>query len=182
MPEAVQATPDRAPAPADELRHNAEAYLRRRHPGRRPAAWQRPGFLREVGLVRAHLSPIHSRASLAAAHGREAFAFDMPHHRADVDARVATSPVHVAYAIRWLELADVASRRSTAPRRTEDHMPRKNRESARARRERLVVRVDDARRRRQIASARVSIRGRLVDRDATTRSAAASPEAVGWFG
>ena len=55
--------------------------------------------MREVGLVRAHLAPIRSRAGLAASFSREAF------HAVPADeVGEATGAVRVAYALRWLEL------------------------------------------------------------------------------
>ena len=55
--------------------------------------------MREVGLVRAHLAPIRSRAGLAASFSREAF------HAVPADeGGEATGAVRVAYALRWLEL------------------------------------------------------------------------------
>ena len=56
------------------------------------------------------------------------------------------------------------------------------RASAGARRDQPVVRVEDARRRRQIASARASIRERGGDRDPSMGSAVDPREAAGWFG
>jgi hypothetical protein len=181
MLQALQPAPGDMSSPEEELGLTAEAYLLRRQPGRRPATWVRPGFLREICLVRVHLAPIQTRASLAASFGREAFASAPRTPATDPDARIVSSPVHVAYALRWLELADVTARRPGRVR-TEDQMPHRTRESARARRDRLVVRVDDARRRRQIASARAVTRERLDNRNPSTRCAAGPREAVGWFG
>jgi hypothetical protein len=66
-----------------------------------PAEWFAPAFVREVGLVRAHLAPIRSRSVLESSFSREAF-----HGFAAVDADEPPGPIRVAYAIRWLELGD----------------------------------------------------------------------------
>jgi len=73
----------------------------------RPGRWSAPSFVREVDLVRSHLRPIRSHASLAASFGREAF-----HGRAAPGSpqAFAGSAVRVAYALRWLELTDEAIR------------------------------------------------------------------------
>jgi len=66
--------PVQPPAPGGTLA--AEALrLRRRlaDPAALPPAWSERAFVREVGLVRAHLAPIRSRAGLAASFSREAF-------------------------------------------------------------------------------------------------------------
>ena len=55
--------------------------------------------MRELALIGAHLRPIRSRASLAAAFGREAF-----HVSGAGDAGIAGSAIRVAYAARWIEL------------------------------------------------------------------------------
>jgi hypothetical protein len=74
---------------------------------RHPARWQSPSFRREVDLVRAHLTPIRTRASLAALVRREAFHGRPP---AGTDHALGDSAVRVAYAIRWLELGDGSER------------------------------------------------------------------------
>jgi hypothetical protein len=76
---------------------------------RYPARWQSPSFRREIDLVRAHLTPIRTQASLAASFGREAFHGRPP---AGSDRALAESAVRVAYAIRWLELGDGIDRPS----------------------------------------------------------------------
>jgi hypothetical protein len=76
-----------------------------RRPPDRPAAWSRPGFAREVDLVRVHLRPIRNRQVLAASFGREAFHAGIP-----TTAGTAGGPVAVAYALRWLELGDRVDR------------------------------------------------------------------------
>ncbi len=92
--------PVQPPAPGGTLA--AEALrLRRRlaDPAALPPAWSERAFVREVGLVRAHLAPIRSRAGLAASFSREAF------HVVPADeVGEATGAVRVAYALRWLEL------------------------------------------------------------------------------
>jgi hypothetical protein len=70
-------------------------------PARRPRRWGAPVFAREVELVRAHLRPIRTRAALAASFGQEAF-----HRRFEAPGGAAMSAVRVAYATRWLELAE----------------------------------------------------------------------------
>ena len=76
-----------------------------RRPSDRPLAWSRPGFAREVDLVRIHLRPVRSRQVLAASFGREAF-----HAGPPTAAAAAGGSVAVAYAIRWLELGDHVER------------------------------------------------------------------------
>jgi len=92
--------PVQPPAPGGTLA--AEALrLRRRlaDPAALPAAWSERAFVREVGLVRAHLAPIRSRAGLVASFSREAF------HAVPADqGGEATGALRVAYALRWLEL------------------------------------------------------------------------------
>jgi hypothetical protein len=99
---AVKGDPDRALA-LDALR------LSRLLSGSstRPASWKAQAFRREVDLVRAHLKPIRTRASLAASFGREAFHGRPP---AGTYRALADSAVRVAYAIRWLELGDGVER------------------------------------------------------------------------
>jgi hypothetical protein len=60
-----------------------------------------------VDLVRAHLKPIRTRASLAGSFGREAFHGRPP---AGTDRALGDSAVRVAYAVRWLELGDDVER------------------------------------------------------------------------
>jgi hypothetical protein len=68
--------------------------------GCRPGRWPGAAFGRRVDAVRAHLAPFRDRPLLAASLGREAL----------LGARlgpgsILASPVRVAYAVRWLELA-----------------------------------------------------------------------------
>ena len=99
--------PAPVPAPARALTLDALRLLRRmRDPARRPEQWAQPTFRREIELVRAHLSPLRTRKSLAASYGREAFHLSM-----DQAVRDDPGAVRIAYALRWLELgeADVAA-------------------------------------------------------------------------
>ena len=87
-------------SPSHALALVALATIRRsRRPADRPEAWSRPGFAREVDLVRLHLRPIRTRQVLAASFGREAFHAGPPQGG-------GAGPVGVAYALRWLELGD----------------------------------------------------------------------------
>jgi hypothetical protein len=56
-----------------------------------PRRWRAPGFGRRVDDVRAHLAPIVASELLEESFAREAF---------------RSEPVRLAYAIRWLELAE----------------------------------------------------------------------------
>ena len=62
--------------------------------------WTTDRFARQVAAVRRHLDPIPDTDRLADSFGREAF------HGARIgrSPAIATSPVRVAYAIRWIEL------------------------------------------------------------------------------
>src|SRR6188474_1341509 len=93
-------------SPSRALALTALAAIRHsRRPGARPGAWSRPGFAREVDLVRVHLRPIRSRQVLAGSFGREAF-----HAGPAIGSATAGGSVAVAYAIRWLELGDGVER------------------------------------------------------------------------
>ena len=70
-----------------------------------PARWRTPSFGRKVAEVVAHLGPIRSRRMLAASYAREA-RHGATGLRLDPERALATSPVEVAYALRWLELDD----------------------------------------------------------------------------
>jgi hypothetical protein len=102
--------PSAPPSPARELARRALDVLRRARPASAPEQWLRPGFGREVDLVRLHLTPVRSRAALASSFGREAFnvAADEP----STEEATSIGPVHVAYALRWLELGDGRRRAS----------------------------------------------------------------------
>jgi hypothetical protein len=56
-----------------------------------PRRWRAPGFCRRVEDVRAHLAPIVASDLLEDSFAREA---------------VRSEPIRLAYAIRWLELAE----------------------------------------------------------------------------
>jgi len=90
----------------EELSLLATAVLRVLAGASRPERWGAPAFERELGLVRGHLTPIRSRPLLAASFGRESFrgAADTAPER--LPRQVSVSAVHVAYALRWLELSD----------------------------------------------------------------------------
>jgi hypothetical protein len=93
-------------SPSRALALTALAAIRHsRRPRARPDAWSRPGFAREVDLVRLHLLPIRSRQVLAASFGREAF-----HAIPAIGSPASGGSVPVAYAIRWLELGDGVER------------------------------------------------------------------------
>ena len=93
-----RATPP--PVPGD-LVPDASGILLALCVGRRPRSWSRPRFVREVALVRAHLEPIGDAPLLAASYGREAFQ-SLPASPREV---AQATPVRVAYAMRWAELA-----------------------------------------------------------------------------
>ena len=94
-------TPSRGLLPADgALAAEARRLIRRfADPALIPQAWCEAAFIREVGLVRAHLAPIRSRGGLAASFSREAF-----HARPVEGGDDVPGAVRVAYALRWLEL------------------------------------------------------------------------------
>lgn len=98
--------PSRTLLPVDgALATEARRLIRRfADPALVPPAWSEAAFIREVGLVRAHLVPIRSRGGLAASFSREAF-----HAAPDGGGQDVPGAVRVAYALRWLELG---SRRS----------------------------------------------------------------------
>ncbi len=86
----------------------AAAIARLHEEGREPEAWQARPADGEVAAVLAHLVPIQSRTALAASYAREGrrlLAGAQPSGRAlePVDA------LDVAYALRWIELADAAN-------------------------------------------------------------------------
>jgi hypothetical protein len=74
-----------------------------RDPARRPDRWGDPAFARQTDQIRRHLGPLHSRRTLAASFGREAF-------QVAIEPGEPVSPIRVAYAIRWLELGDGVDR------------------------------------------------------------------------
>jgi hypothetical protein len=95
--------PPPPPSPARELARRALGVLRRARLASPPERWLRPGFGREVDLVRLHLGPVRTRAGLASSFGREAFNLAVDDSLA---AAAPVGPVHVAYALRWLEIGD----------------------------------------------------------------------------
>ena len=94
--------PSAPPSPARELARRALGVLRRARLASPPERWLGPAFSREVDLVRLHLAPVRTRAGLASSFGREALNLVVD----DVRATGSIGPVHVAYALRWLELGD----------------------------------------------------------------------------
>jgi hypothetical protein len=98
---AIGRSPSRTLLPADgALAAEARRLIRRfADPALVPPSWSEAAFIREVGLVRAHLAPIRSRAGLAASFSREAF-----HAVLADEIGEAPGAVRVAYALRWLEL------------------------------------------------------------------------------
>jgi hypothetical protein len=107
--------PPAPPSPARELARRALDVLRQARLASPPERWLRPGFGREVDLVRLHLGPVRTRAALAGSFGREAFniAADdrrpgapRPNRAVESGEGPSIGPVHVAYALRWLELGD----------------------------------------------------------------------------
>jgi hypothetical protein len=97
--------PSAPPSPARELARRALGVLRRARQAGPPERWQGPAFGREVDLVRLHLAPVRTRAALASSFGREAFNVAIDDERYGPD-QTSIGPVHVAYALRWLELGD----------------------------------------------------------------------------
>ena len=63
--------------------------------------WHDAAFRRRVDVIRRQLAPLRSRATLAASYGREA-----DHRLHDGHVAPALTPLQVAYALRWLELAE----------------------------------------------------------------------------
>jgi len=109
------------PSPARELARRALDVLRRARRASPPERWLQPTFVREVDLVRLHLAPVRTRAGLASSFGREAFNLGAeeawgsrarPSTAAAREAARSIGPVHVAYALRWLELGDGRNRAS----------------------------------------------------------------------
>ena len=90
----------------EELSLLATAVLRVLAGDSRPQRWGAPAFERELGLVRGHLTPIRSRPLLAASFGREGFRGPVDAAPERVARQVSVNAVHVAYALRWLELSD----------------------------------------------------------------------------
>lgn len=77
--------------------HRGDQAFRRSGP-----TWAEAAFQRRVEVFRRQLAPVCSRAALAASYGREA-----GHRPVDGRSRPVRSvtPLQVAYALRWMELA-----------------------------------------------------------------------------
>jgi hypothetical protein len=101
---------DAEPLPSGQhLALHADAVLSLLARPEPPRRWRAPAFARELALVRAHLSPIHDRALLASSFGREGAHVESDCVSMDrINRRLRVSPVHVAYALRWLELGEEA--------------------------------------------------------------------------
>jgi hypothetical protein len=94
--------PDARGRPEDDLACAARLLvLLIDRPARRPARWSAPAFAAAVSLVRSHLQPIRTAASLAASFEREAFRGQLV---AGSHLPFMAHPAGVAYAARWLEL------------------------------------------------------------------------------
>jgi hypothetical protein len=63
--------------------------------------WHDAAFRRRVDIIRRQLAPLRSRAALAASYGREA-----DHRLHDGHVAPVLTALQVAYALRWLELAE----------------------------------------------------------------------------
>ncbi len=73
----------------------------------RPGAWRRKAFRRWVELIRGHLAPVGSLATLTESFAREAALPIAPDvSTPELRDRLEASPLLVAYVIRWLELRD----------------------------------------------------------------------------
>ena len=93
------------PAPGDRLDVHATVLARMmQRPDRAPQRWRAPGFARQVELVRSHLRPIQTRATLAMSYAREHFHVDPVGAPPEPAALMRRSATDVAYALRWLEL------------------------------------------------------------------------------
>jgi hypothetical protein len=91
--------------PRHELARLAlDVVLRTSEPLRLPPRWTSPPFAREVERTRGQLTPIATRATLAASFSREASVAVT--RSAPLTPDDPPGPVRVAYAIRWLELGD----------------------------------------------------------------------------
>jgi hypothetical protein len=106
--------PAPSPAPASgttpqrALASDALRLLRQvRDPARRPQRWSDQALARDIELIRRHLAPLRTRRALAASFGREAFHVAPPPPGPTAS---EPGPVRLAYAIRWLELGDGATR------------------------------------------------------------------------
>ena len=82
--------------------------------GLEAGVWGDAGFRRQVDAIRIQLAPVRSRVALASSYGREAARQRVESLPATVDGRrprtdPRVTPLQVAYALRWLELADPVS-------------------------------------------------------------------------
>ncbi|MEX1173839.1 MAG: hypothetical protein WEG56_14685 [Chloroflexota bacterium] len=68
-------------------------------------AWSDVTFRERVGAIRQQLAPLRSRAALVESYGREASHVTVDGRAPGGESTPAT-PLQVAYAIRWLELAE----------------------------------------------------------------------------
>lgn len=76
-----------------------------------PSRWAAPAFAREVERVRSQLRPIRTRQALTASFAREAsFIGPIMTATSSGAAAVASSPIAIAYALRWLEIVDGTAR------------------------------------------------------------------------
>jgi len=91
------ATPPEELLPSGGSDHRGDQAFRRSGP-----TWAEAAFQRRVEVFRRQLAPVCSRAALAASYGREA-----GHRPVDGRSRTVRSvtPLQVAYALRWMELA-----------------------------------------------------------------------------
>jgi hypothetical protein len=100
--------PDNSQDPSDPRRELARLALdlvvRTSEPMHLPQRWLSPAFGREVERTRAQLEPVTSRGVLASSFDREASV--AVSRLAPLSPGNPPGPVRVAYAIRWLELAD----------------------------------------------------------------------------
>ena len=94
---------------ADRLASHGEivaSWLAR--PNRLPSRWRSSRFARTVDLVRTHLQPLTNRDLLVRSYAREHFQFGAV-ARPEPRLIVARDATEVAYALRWLELAESRS-------------------------------------------------------------------------
>jgi len=165
-----------------------------------PARWHTPAFARQLDLARAHLGPIRSRVLLASSFERESFRIGRADTEPDAPARdLQVSPVHVAYALRWLDLGDGTDRPdwlqptvNHGDEGDEKMTPPSNRPNARAGRTRLLSNRARTRRHRAGQCADVSEHADVsepieLDRPGTLAgdapsAAAADIDTSHWFG
>lgn len=172
----------------DALDHRARALERLMAAADQPVRWRGAAFVRELGLVRSHLGPIRNRAVLASSFGRESIRAGGGEDPQDKPARdLEISPVHVAYALRWLELGDGVDRPAwlhLLSTSAEDRMASTpNRSNARARRaELLSPRGRAGRRATERTRPSVPIEHDRPDRLAADAPPSQENDASLWFG